>query len=436
MSAGWPQKQELPPDTRPNALLLSGLGRGALIVFLPVFIAGQAIAWLTYAVSHWYRPWSWFKIGLAETLSSVRVTFTTTHVVRGVSIFGGVGAATEAVLQVAIGALTVAVVVLAFRAGREQGKGLERRPRAAALAGSAVGLGFAIPMVVAALPVTLTLPQFEVRSLQPVLWQAFVFPLVVGGIVGGAGGLAAARTIVEASPWGDRLVRAVRGGFLAFWFALALAFLGFLVIAVFEPGPTGAYARYVDREKGSGAVVVVQHALLLPNQSVTILATSMGSPTTIAVGNRVGARITLGGVEPAGIIGAAFALFVGSPKSGVDFPTWFLGLLLVPSAATILGGRRAGTRAGSTGEALVRGGIGGVCYAMLCGVGAWAATIVLPPWAGFLGGSLSLGASPGRTAALALVWGIAGGFVGALLARRWPEKPSSAEVERGLNAPR
>ena len=228
MSAGWPQKQELPPDTRPQALVLHGLARGALIVFLPVFIAGQAIAWLTYAVSHWYRPWSWFKIGLAETLASVRVTFTTTHVVRSVSIFGGVGAATEAVLQVAIGALTVAVVVLAFRAGREQGKGLERRPRAAALAGSAVGLGFAIPMVLAALPVSLTFPQFEVRSLQPELWQAFVFPLVVGGIVGGAGGLAAARATVETSPWGDRLLRAVRGGFLAFWFASALAFLGFL----------------------------------------------------------------------------------------------------------------------------------------------------------------------------------------------------------------
>ena len=99
---------------------------------------------------------------------------------------------------------------------------------------------------------------------------------------------------------------------------------------------------------------------------------------------------------------------MGSPKSGVVFPTWFLGLLLIPLAATILGGRRAGTRANSTGEALVRGGLAGACYAVLCGVGAWAATIVLPPWAGFLGGSLSLGASPGRTAALAAVWGIAG----------------------------
>ena len=83
MSAGWPQKQELPPDTRPPALVLHGLARGALIVFLPVFIAGQAIAWLTYAISHWYRPWSWFKIGLAD-LDTFRNKRRISYVVRAV----------------------------------------------------------------------------------------------------------------------------------------------------------------------------------------------------------------------------------------------------------------------------------------------------------------------------------------------------------------
>jgi len=434
MSAGWPQKQELPPDTRPHALVLHGIARGALIVFLPVFIAGQAIAWLTYAVSHWYRPWSWLKIGLAEALASVRVTFTTTNVTtNGLTRALGLARPDHAVLQVAIGALTVAVVVLAFRAGREQAKGLERRPRTAAFAGSAVGLGFAIPMVIAALPVSLTFPQFDVRSLHPVLWQAFVLPLVVGGLCGASGGLAWSRAAVETSAWGARLVGAARGGFLAFWLGVALAFLGFLVIAVFEPNATGAYARFVDHTKGSGTVTVVQHALLLPNQSVMILSTSMGSPTTIAAGSHLGARISLSGIEPVGSIGRFLTAIVG-PHIG--FPAWFLGLLLVPFVATVLGGRRSGTRAGSTREALLRGGLGGVIFAVLAGVAAWAATIVLPPWAGFIGGSISLGPSPGRTAGVALLWGIAGGLVGALLARRWPQRPSSAEVERGLSAPR
>jgi len=60
----------------PGDVLISGLRRGALLVFLPVFVAGQALAWLTYAASRWYHPYSWFKIGLAETLSSVRTPFT------------------------------------------------------------------------------------------------------------------------------------------------------------------------------------------------------------------------------------------------------------------------------------------------------------------------------------------------------------------------
>jgi hypothetical protein len=57
MSAGFPATPEISADTRQAALLRSGVRRGALLVFLPVFVAGQAIAWLTYAVSGWYRPW-------------------------------------------------------------------------------------------------------------------------------------------------------------------------------------------------------------------------------------------------------------------------------------------------------------------------------------------------------------------------------------------
>src|SRR5206468_8496622 len=127
MSVAAASGVEARPDTRPLAWLLSGLRRGALLVFLPVFLAGQAIAWLTYAVSGWYRPWSWFKIGFAETLASVRVTFTgSSSGVPSVGFFGELRL--PATLAVALGGLTVAVVVLAFRAGREQAGGLEDRP--------------------------------------------------------------------------------------------------------------------------------------------------------------------------------------------------------------------------------------------------------------------------------------------------------------------
>ena len=69
MSAATPAGVEIPPSTAPGDLLVSGMRRGALLVFLPVLVAGQALAWLTYAASRWYHPWSWFKIGLAETFT-------------------------------------------------------------------------------------------------------------------------------------------------------------------------------------------------------------------------------------------------------------------------------------------------------------------------------------------------------------------------------
>jgi hypothetical protein len=216
MIAGSPTRSESSLDRRPVTLLWSGLRRGMVLVFLPVFVGGQAIAWLTYAVSGWYGPWSWFKIGIAETLASVRVRF-----VGSSSALGkGVIPLSPASLELAIGALLIAVVVLAFRAGREQARGLEARQIAAGLAGSLAGLGFAIPMVIVAPFVTLGFPQFGIEQLEPVLWQAFILPLVVGGVCGAVGGLVAARDAVdERAPWGPRLAAAAHGGFSALWWS-------------------------------------------------------------------------------------------------------------------------------------------------------------------------------------------------------------------------
>ena len=239
MSAGFPTTLEVPPDTRSAALLRSGVRRGFVLVFLPVFVAGQAIAWLTYAVSGWYRPWSWFKIGLAEELASVRVTFAARSSTGPGTPSLRSAAQAGSVLEVAIGALAIAVVVLAFRAGREQARGLEARPIAAAIAGAAPALGFAVPMVIVAPFVTLGFPQFGIDHLRPVLWQALVLPLAVCGSCGAIGGLSVARSAIETGGrWGVRWVGAARGGFTAFWWGLALAFAGFLILAVLEPGAT------------------------------------------------------------------------------------------------------------------------------------------------------------------------------------------------------
>ena len=411
MSAGGPTRAEIPPDTRPSALLLSGLRRGVVQVFLPVAIAAQALSWTAYLISGAYRPVSWLKIGFAYALASVRVPFEVTERDLG----GPVPVQTET-MAVALGALTVAVVVLAFRAGRDQGHGLERRPVAAGLAGAVVGVGFAVPSLLIAVPVRLSFPAAGIASVRPVLWAAFVMPLAVGATVGAIGGLAAARERVEGSAWGARAVAAARGGFAALWWGLALAFLGFLVVAVVQTGVTRAYGRAMGGAGAGGAVTVVHHALLLPNQSAMILSASMGSPVEFTAGTR-GATVGLTGIDVVGDGSLLFGL-IGLEGGRLDLPAWFWAFLLVPLTGTIAGGRRAGEGARSPRERALVGALAGIVYGLGVTAVAWAATIEVPILTGFFGGATRLGPDLGRTLTLGVVWGVLGCTAGSLAAPR------------------
>lgn len=420
MSTGGPTREEVPPDTRPTALLLGGLRRGALLVFLPVFGVGQLLAGLTYAATGWYRLWSWCKIGLAESLTSARVAFDAT--VASVSLDG----ATASRLIVVTGALTVAVLVLAFRAGRAQARGLERRPVAAALAGSVVGLGFGIPAFVAALAVTLSFPRFGIDQLQPVLWQALLFPIVVAGAAGAIGGLGVARERLAVGR-GARVLAAVGGGAAAFWWGTVLSFVGVLVTAALSPGPVGSYARFVDRAGAAGAPTVIEHALLVPNQSVLVLATSMGATTTLRVGPNGAVDLTRRGIDANGSAGEFLAAIVGSADLELArFPWWFTGFVLVPLAATVIGGRRASVDAPSIRERIVRGAWSGIVFACLCMIAVWAASITLPTWGVGRFGSITIGAPPLTTGSLGLAWGVLGGAVGAAVP--WPARLSAGRA--------
>src|SRR5206468_10790549 len=134
-----------------------------------------------------------------------------------------------------------------------------------------------------------------------------------------------------------------------------------------QPGPTAAYARFVDRTGGSGAALVVQHALLLPNQSSMILDTAMGSPTTIALGDTTLVRLSIAGLDAIGTEGAAVAGLAGAGSDHADFPAWYRAFVLVPAVATVIGGRTA------------RGAAGG-CPAP-CAIGARVAAVVPPLFA-------------------------------------------------------
>ncbi|HJX08385.1 MAG TPA: hypothetical protein VJ736_09980, partial [Actinomycetota bacterium] len=265
-----------------------------------------------------------------------------------------------------------------------------------------------LPMLVIAFPVTLGFPQFGIQRLEPVLWQAFVMPLVVSGAAGAVGGAAVARGALEERV-GGRLVAAVVGAFVAV-----------LLAAAVSPGPTGAYARFVSRTGGSGAATVIEHASLLPNQSALVLAVAMGTHATLDLGGEPAVVLSRDGVDATRGAGVLLAAYAGADGDAAFFPGWFWAFLLVPLVATAAGGHAAAGGQRRTGERALRGAAGGVVFAALCTLAAWAAAIEVPAWADLTNGGATLGVPMFAAGAIALAWGVLGGALGAVVP--WPER--------------
>jgi len=280
-------------------------------------------------------------------------------------------------------------------------------------------------MFVIAFPVTLGFPQFGIERLEPGLWQAFVMPLVVCGAAGAAGGAAVARDAVQ-ERIGSRAVAAIVGGATALWWGIVGAFLAILLVGAISPGPTGAYARFVSRTGGSGAATVIEHASLLPNQSALVLSVAMGTQATLSVGGEPAVVVSREGIDASQGAGVLLAAYAGAQANTASFPAWFWAFLLVPLAATVLGGRAAAGDERRRGERALRGAAGGVVFAILCVGAAWAAGIEVPAWADVTNGGATLGVPLVTTGVLALAWGVVGGALGAVLP--WPERISAGSA--------
>jgi hypothetical protein len=160
-----------------------------------------------------------------------------------------------------------------------------------------------------------------------------------------------------------------------------------------------------------------------------ILDTAMGVPTTVGVGDTTVARLSITGVDAIGTEGAAVAGFIGARSTQADFPAWYWAFLLVPAAATIVGGRTAGGDARGRREAAARGALAGLLYAVLCTIAAWFAAIVLPLFASAVGGSVRLGTNPIATGAFALVWGVVGCTIGSLSLGSRPKREGGRSMD-------
>ena len=217
-------------------------------------------------------------------------------------------------------------------------------------------------------------------------------------------------------------------------FALALSFLGLLILALAHPDLT---RRYTDGMFGGGTyrgiALLGLNLLWLPNMTAWFLVPAMGSCVTANLSYGGGAYssciVSYGHVAtPAALRGVeTLGPFATNPAQSPPAPAADLAFLAIPLIAVVLGGwlaaRRTSpvTRAGAAGA----GALAGVLFAAAVAVISVLASVVLQihgvPGVGGSGrppgtATLWVGPAVGVGALLALAWGVLGGALGGFLA--------------------
>ena len=365
----------------------------------------------------------------------------TAHLTPSEDAIGGPGdAALTADVGLAMMLATFLAIGILYRGGwavadRVGGDGIAR-----ALHGMKVAPAYAIPPLVVSALVTIQIPvprnalaagALEMPS-SVLPW--FVLPLLIALAAGAAGGLRSGRfEWLSQEPSGRRAAGVIAGGLRMFVLGLVLSFAGLLVLAVVKPGPARTYFEVVSRPPtGQTAVIIANHVLLLPNQSMWVLVPAMGGCDGLS-GDVSGSFLcyskfpTTVSVRPEGLVSR-------TPPAGSDFetapPGYFL-FLLVPAASAVLGGRYAARkRARLRSEAIAVGAASGVVFAVLVAVGSWLASVSValatPAWGIPADSSVLIGPGVWTAGLLALAWGVVGGALGGWMGGR--EIPPTAEL--------
>jgi hypothetical protein len=402
-----------PPPGPPGGLADAGrlVGRAAVggtIAFAILVAVGQLVAGLGLLLIGVYGLWSWVKIGLLTALLSLGADVLAT--VEGPPILRTAPGSTTIHARFVPMALMIGFVWLAAGAGRRAARAGAARSALATAALAAAGAAVPVALLSAACAtlVTLSFPAFgllvEVDAAGASLWA---------GTLAAAG--AGAGAYLEAAR--DRPSAAVlRGGLTAYGWALGLLAVGVFAVATLEPTVTRGYVDTMAGLGPGGGLLFGAHLLALPAQSALLLAPASGSCLEI-VGE-----------------GSVFQLcpwrLVGSGPAGSTFlpealqlsPSLWL-LSAMPGIAAMLGGRRAaGAAAVTGGRAAGLGAAAGLVFASLVVVGGWFVALrfssVLVP-----GRLVWVHPAWVRTALAAMLWGVAGGALGAWLVGRGYEEP-------------
>lgn len=415
-------------DVRPALLAgwADALRRG-LLAFVAMAGLGQALA-----VGAWALGVSGISLGSALRVGWLYFgAFHHTEIVAEGSIAVGVGAEPSSAsfsLGVAVLAATWLAAWLLFRAGRAVADRTGGGALARLLHGGKVAVGYALPALPLAILVDarVAVDVGGVVALEQRLrlsaWQAIVFPLVLAALAGGCGGL---RSAFDRDPaWLRLLAAAAAGGWRMLVLGLALAYGGLFAAGVVQPDEpvallTPASARYyqeVFARPGVGALVLAHHVGLAPNEAVWALVPAMGACDGVWGDERAdslcyGRFPTSLALLPRGV----FPLIdLGDLRFG-QAPAGYLLFLLVPAAASVLGGRRAAERAGARGRgAVLAGALAGLVFATLVAVAATLSLVTVRYEVGTsLAGRLIVGPNVLTGTLLALAWGVAGGVAGA-----------------------
>jgi len=328
---------------------------------------------------------------------------------------------------------------LAYRAGRRASERTRGGPVASAIRGAKVSIPYAVASFL-----LLLLVRFDVRApLEPVATgnvtirvspiQSFLLPLVIVAVPAAIGGLLTMRGAVVGWPWGRRTLASAAGGARMLVLGTAFSLAGLVVAGWVQPGEpvsylaptTPAYLRGAF-EQGpiDGLETVVNHLLVLPNESVFVLVPAMGGCDEVSVaGFSVKLLCYSNFPDEAALRIFAAQAATGAPGTSLDgstAPAGYFLFLFAPALAALLGGRVAARRgeARSRQEAVALGAGSGVVFAVLATIAAVMSrlTVGLAAEAGFaFDVSVAFGPPVAQAGLLGLAWGVIGGALGGAL---------------------
>jgi hypothetical protein len=318
-----------------------------------------------------------------------------------------------------------------------------RKGQAGWLAGAGglqVALIYAVLTLVIAIVSGLEIPLPEVAaeegpssvSVQPSLLGAFFMPFLLASLAAGAGAFQG--RLLPNGRIARMTLAAIAGGWRAAWVAVALASIGFLIVAALNPDETRAYLDLLPGGGLSRFFLIISTLLLVPNMGTGIAAAAMGG--SINVTNLTSFRDSCAFISymkfPGGIAEPA-----GAPLTECSIPIelgpapfQYLLFLLVPLAATFAGGWLASQRSGARDAE--DGAVAGAMIALPYALGLWALALVArlgySAAAGTFPFELRLWIGPGlfSTVLLAIVWGVAGGALGGAFGARKANGPGTS----------